>query len=85
VNKRVKLLLLSLIIVAAPLLAASLEPVRDTPPGPWNPEGGGSGSSQSCSLQCEDGSMSGIACNTGQTAYCACCPDRNPDACPYCK
>lgn len=45
---------------------------------------GGSGGSTTCAVQCPDGSWSGIACNTGETAHCTCggSPVR---ANPYCS
>ena len=61
--KKLKLILVLTIAVAAPSMAFNQDLGTDS----------GSGSAGgSCSRQCRDGSMSGIACLPGQTAYCTC-------------
>jgi hypothetical protein len=81
VSRRVKLLLLGLMIMTMPLLAARFQPDRDTPPPPWMPgDGSGGGGATSCSLPCPDGSTAGGACDADEVAHCYCIEERSPDA-----
>jgi hypothetical protein len=78
--KKIRLFLLALVLLTMPLYAVRSGPFQNDP---GDGGSGGGGGSTTCAVQCSDGSWSGIACNTGQTAHCAC--DGSPlRARPYC-
>jgi len=77
-KKHVRLFLL--VLLTTPMLA--IEPRVPNYVYPGDGSGGG-GSSTTCTVQCPDGSWSGIGCNTGETAHCT-CTGSPVQANPYC-
>jgi len=73
-RKTLKLILVLTIAMAAPLMAFKQDLGTD---------GGSGGAGGTCARQCRDGSWSGIACLSGQTAYCT-CSGSSVQANPYC-
>ena len=78
-KKHVRLFLLALVLTTTPLLAGVNGPFQNDPG-----DGSGGSGSTTCAVQCSDGSWSGIACNTGQTAHCT-CTGSPVKANPYCS
>ncbi len=96
-NPQVKprILIMALLLLAIPFYAAlaegsyNIQPAqRPLPPdgngGVFGGDGGAGGSNHTtCAVQCKDGSWSGIACNSDETAVCG-CSGSPVQASPYC-